>query len=101
MLKTDGDPSIVVLQKAMAASRQHETIPAHPLAYSPQSNGTAERAVQEFPSQLRSLKLALESRIKVAIGREMEVMKTLAYHASYLIRRCLRGMDGKTPLSRQ
>jgi len=34
VLKTDGEPSIVALQKAMAASRQHETIPVHPSAHS-------------------------------------------------------------------
>ena len=37
----------------------------------------------------------------MAIVLEMEVMKTLADRASYLICRCLRGTDGKTPLSRQ
>ena len=95
VLETDGEPSIVALQKAMAASRQRETIPVHPPACSPQSNGNAERAVQEFSSQLRSLKLALESRIKVAIGLEMEVMKTLADYASYLICRCLRGTTAR------
>ena len=99
--RTDGEPSIVALQEAMAASRQHETIPVHPAAYSAQSNGTAERAAQEFSSQLRSLKLAPESRVKAAIGLGMEVVKTLPDHASYLICRCLRGADGRTPLSRQ
>merc|ERR1712086_383455 len=73
VLKTDGEPSIVALQKAIAAARQHETIPVHPPAYSPQSNGAAERAVQELSSQLRSLKLSLASRVKVAIGLAMEV----------------------------
>ena len=49
-LKTDGEPSRVALQKAMAASRRRETIPVQPPAYPPESNGTAERAAQEFSS---------------------------------------------------
>ena len=72
----------------------------NPPAYNPQSNGVAERAVQESTSQLRSLKLALESRLKVPIGSGWNILHLMIIHASYLICRCLRGADGKVPLGR-
>ena len=97
VLKTDGEAAIVGLQRAIAEGRIHSTVPENPPAYSPQSNGVAERAVQEFSYQLRSLKLALESRIKVAIGSHWKIMHLMAEHASYLLCRFAKGSDGKTP----
>ena len=60
----------------------------------------AERAVQEVTAQLRCLKLGLESRIKVPLRHYWRVTDSMVEHASYLINRCLRGADGKTPLKR-
>ena len=100
VLKTDGEPAIVALMDAIREKRKHETIPSHSPAYSPQSNGVAERAVQEFTAQLRALKLALEARIKVPVNSNWTILVSLAEHANYLINRCLRGADGKTPMSR-
>ena len=42
VLKTDGEPAIVALQRKIAEERPHQTIPKYPPAYNPQSNGVAE-----------------------------------------------------------
>ena len=100
ILKTDGEPSIVALQEKIAELRQHKTIPENPPAYTPQANGVAERAVQEFTAQMRCIKLALEKRIGVPINKNWQVINVMAEHASYIINRCLKGADGKTPFQR-
>ena len=100
ILKTDGEPAINAVQRATAEGRRFETIPENPPAYSPQSNGTAERAVQEMSNQLRSLKLALESRVKVPIASHWKIMHLMIEHAGYLLCRFLKGADGKSQLGR-
>ena len=47
--------------------RSHATIPENPLAYDPQANGDAERAVPEVKAQLRTTTLGLEARLNQAI----------------------------------
>ena len=100
VLKTDGEPAIVALQGAIREKRTNTTVPVNPPAYNPQSNGVAERAVQEVSAQFRCLKLALESRLKVPIKTHWYVLNAMLEHACYLINRCLRGSDGKVPVGR-
>lgn len=54
ILKLDGEPSLVKLLREVKARRPQGTILEHPPAYDPQSNGTAEKAVQEVMEQLRA-----------------------------------------------
>ena len=62
ILKTDGEPAMLALQEAIARLRSHViTRPENPPAYNSQSNGAAEKAVQDVSGQVRTLKLALES----------------------------------------
>ena len=76
VLKTDGEPAVIAVQDAIRNARKHATIPENPPAYSPQSNGVAERAVREFVEQLRSVKLGLESRIEAPISHIGRSSKT-------------------------
>ena len=48
ILKTDGEPALVQVQEEIINRRPQRTIPENPPAYDPQSNGAAERAVQEI-----------------------------------------------------
>ena len=74
ILKCDGENSIIHLLKKVKERRIGNTILEHPPAYDPQSNGVAEKAVQEFMEQLRATKLALEQRLKCNIGTEDPIM---------------------------
>ena len=48
ILKTDGEPAIIGLQRAISEGRSHDTVPENPPAYSPQSNGVAERQCRDL-----------------------------------------------------
>ena len=39
IIKTDGEPALVSVMKAIQEKRTHPTLPKHPPAYDPQSNG--------------------------------------------------------------
>ena len=64
IIKTDGEPALVSVMKAIQEKRTHPTLPKHPPAYDPQSNGAIEKAVDDVMAQIRALKIGLESRIK-------------------------------------
>ncbi len=69
-------------------------------AYDPQSNGVAEKAVDEVMGQLRALKIGLESRPKAKVEAEWLVMQWLVPHACTTINRYRVGVDGCTPWRR-
>ena len=59
-VKSDGEPSIKALQAAIRDARTVGTHIQNSPARDPQANGVAERAVREFTSVFRMLKLGLE-----------------------------------------
>ena len=96
VLKTDGEPAIVQVQDEIIRQRSQPTIPENPPAYDPQSNGGAERAVQEVKGQLRVIKLGLEASVGEEITGTMAILKWMIPHASDTINRFLVGSDGRT-----
>ena len=56
-----------------------------PPLHDPHANGVAERAVKEFMSQLRRLKLGLEYRLRCKSPPTHPIMDCLSEHASFLI----------------
>ena len=101
IIKTDGEPSMLAVQKAVAVMRKDlVTRPENPPAYNPESNGSAEKAVQDVSGQVRSLKLALEARLGVSIGDASAVMDWIVEHAAYVLSRFSVGHDGMTPYER-
>ena len=95
-LKTDGEPALVQVQERIAEKRGQATIPENPPAYDPQSNGEAERAVQEVKAQLRATKLGLEARLGATIRVESPILEWMIPHAAHTINRYLVGKDGRT-----
>lgn len=73
--KTDGEPSIVALQRAVQASRSAKTVPRNPPAYDPQANGPCEKAVQDVTGQLRCMHLALQARLGIEIDTRLPIVK--------------------------
>ena len=95
-IKTDGEPAMLAVQKALAVIRSHKTLPINPPEYSPQSNGAAEKAVQDVVGQARCLLLGLEARIKENLDPALPLMKWLLRHAAFLLTRYSIGHDGLT-----
>lgn len=81
--------------------RSHPTIVQNPPAYDPQANGVAEKAVQDYMGQLRSLKIGLEYRLGKKIESRWPIMEWLSEHSSTTIDRGLMGHDGKVPYQRR
>ena len=100
ILKCDGENSIVHLLKKVKEKRVGNTIIEHPPAYDPQSNGVAEKAVQEFMEQLRATKFALEQRLKCNLSTDDPIMLWASDHAATVLSRYKLSMDGKTPYRR-
>ena len=96
VIKTDGEPAFVIVQEKIAANRVHGTIMENPQAYDPQANEGAERAVAEVKSQLRAIKIGLETRIRAQVNIEWPVLEWMIPHAADVINRFLMGSDGKT-----
>ena len=96
-VRSDGEPAIKALRRAMREGRKAETLFGTSPPRDPQSNGVAERAVQEFMSQVRRVKLGLESRLKTTIAYDRPVVDWIGQHAGFLISKFLRGsQDGFT-----
>ena len=60
IIKGDGEPALVQVQEAIEDKWNHKTVPQNSRAYNPQTNGAAERAVQEVMGEIRALKIDLE-----------------------------------------
>ena len=66
-----------------------------------QSNGGIERVNQTLQGQLRSKKLALESRYGETIRGDHSIFPWLVIYAGILINICKVGPDGRTPHERR
>ena len=101
ILKTDGEPAMVAVQRAVTALRKGMvTKPENPPSYNPQSNGAAEKAVQDVSAQIRTLKLALEARLGITINENSPIMEWIIEHGAYVLSRFSVGHDGMTPYER-
>ena len=54
MLKTDGEPSVIVVQEAVSRNRAHDTLFENRLSHDAQGDGEAERAVAEVKAQMHA-----------------------------------------------
>ena len=104
MSKSDQESSIgAMVEEALVQLRR--TVEHRPLVVVPevsavgesQSNGTAERAVQAFEDDLRTLKSAFEERIGERLGTAHPVLQWLVEHAASLRNRFHVGKSGLTP----
>ena len=66
----------------------------------PQTNGVAEKGVQDLTTQCRKYKIALETRLGKPIPARSVIFKWLVRHSADTICRGSVGHDGKVPLQR-
>ena len=63
IIKCDQEPSIVEIQKEVIRRCEAETIPENSPTGESQSNGDIENAIKQVEGQIRTMKVALESRL--------------------------------------
>ena len=101
ILKTDQEPAIEALVKDIVAARgQALTIVEKSPVGSSGSNGVVERAVQGIEGQMRTMKSALEDRLRTKLKPDDRVLMFLAEYAAHLVNRLEVGKDGKTAYER-
>lgn len=65
-----------------------------------QSNGLAERSVGIFEDQFRTLKVALETKLKQRLPSSHPITSWLVEHTAWVINKFQLGSDGRTPYGR-
>ena len=75
IMKGDGEPASVQVQREIVDKRSAGSVPQKPLACDPQANGAVERGVQEFMNQLRAMKIGLEQRIQMKIDTSWKIVE--------------------------
>ena len=78
---------MVQVQEAIARARVPETICDNPLAYNPQSNGGAERGVEEVKNQMRAIKISLVMRLQAPVEARRAIMEWMIPHSADFINR--------------
>ena len=103
ILKSDGERSIVSLKEEVAKELKNEHIEVV-LEESPTgssgSNGEVERAIREIQGQIRTMKIALESRIGKTIESTSNILPWMVTQAAALLSRIQKGADGRTAYER-
>ena len=101
ILKSDGEPAMLAVQSKVQSMRSGRTVLKNPPAYNPESNGAIEKGVQDVTGHTRTLKLGLESRIKVSIPADAKIMHWIVEHAAFVLSKFNVGHDGMTPNERK
>ena len=99
-VKTDQEPALMDLVKAVKYKRKGETIVENSKVYDSQSNGTAERAVQSIEGLTRTLKMALERKINQKIPCSHPLVTWLVEHVADVMNKYNVGKDGRTAYER-
>ena len=89
-----GEPQTVLNE--VAIDKSLIAVPEHSHPGESQSNGLAERSIQELVGQLRTLKLSLETRLKVRLPCHHPVFAWLVEHSAYVLNHYQLGLDGRT-----
>ena len=100
VFKSDNENAVVDLWKQIKDKRTGETVPENAPKGESQANGIAERAIQDVEGLLRTLKVAVERRLRIRLKPSDALMPWLVEHCSTLINRCRIGIDGLTAQER-
>ena len=80
--------------------RKATAVPRNPFAYSPQSNGPCEKAVQDVTAHMRALIVGLESKTNTQITEDAAIRHWALAHAVFLLNHFNVGLDGMTAVER-
>ena len=90
----------MALRDEVKKQTQVEMIPEQPPKYDSRTSGRGENAVQRIEGQFRTLRDALETRIKGRIEPGHPVVEWMVMHAADTLNRYHVGSDGKTAYQR-
>ena len=91
IVKTDQEPAVRAVVEEVKKQRQSETLVEAAKKYDSQSNGDAEKAVQDVEGQARTLKLHLENRIMRTLPPGHPVVHWLVEYAAEVITQVSQG----------
>ena len=94
--KSDQDPAILALKKAVAFRRQAVTTPMESPVRELQSDGTIERAIRSWQAQFRTIKHQSEANIGSKVDMDHPIIGWMVMWAGDLIRRYVLRESGRT-----
>ena len=101
LVKSDQENAIEYFVKELVEARaEGKTIIEESPAYSSQSNGLTERAVQEVGGRVRCLWIGLQMRLGRELDARERIVAFIPEYASYLLNHLQIGEDGKVPYER-
>ena len=96
-MMADGEPATTALHQAIAKARPgNRTLLKNFPPYNPQSNGGAEKAVQDVIDIARRLALALQASFRQKLDLALPVAKWFIRHVAFIFTRYQIGHDGHT-----
>ena len=100
VMKSDQETSVVDVLREIARHRQAEfgTAIEQSAVGESNSNASVERAIQDVEGQCRTLRAALEKRIKDKIHLKSAIVPWMVRHAACLITRCRIRPNGRTSM---
>ena len=97
IIRSDQESAVNAVAEKLAASRvDAQTIMEHSPVRSSGSNGVIERAVKEVECHIRSMKSALDERLKTEIMGDSKILPWMIEFSAVLLNRYLVGKDGKS-----
>ncbi len=97
IMRSDNEPAMLALKEAVRKETDLEIVMEECPVGDHQANGLVGNAVKNVQGQFRSLKDALESRLKVRSEEEHPAVPWLVMHAASVMNRRRRDEEGFTP----
>ena len=92
-LQTDGEPAVLALQQAIAEARKGDTVQRNSPDYNPQSNGGAQKAVQDVTDFMQRMLLSFEAEVRKRFDLSLPWARWLVRHAAFVLMRYQVGHD--------
>lgn len=102
IFKADNEVTIDALRDRVIAATDVEVVPQNSIVKQSASNGMIENGVREVEGAIRTMKLALEGRLRARVPADSPILYWLVAHAAELIDRCkVSSLDGMTARERR
>ena len=96
-LKSDTEPAIIAFRNRVAEMCKAEVATEDSVMGDKESNGLIENAVMQIRGIIRTIKRHTKSNTQEPLSDESPILPWLVEHAGFILSRCQKGRDGKTP----